>query len=283
MPGTVVLVTDSTASLPDPVVAERRIVVVPLQVVVGARAMDEGAATRASVAEALRAFDPVSTSRPAPESFAAAYAEAVRAGATSVVSVHLSAQLSGTCESARTAAARAGVPVEVVDSRQIGLATGFAVLAAADAVDAGADAAGAAEAARTRAAATASYFYVDTLEYLRRGGRVGAAAAVVGAALAVKPLLTVRDGSVRPLEKVRTAGRALSRIEELAVEAAGTSAAVDVGVQHLGAPGRAAQLAERLRVRLPRARLVWEQEVSAVIGAHIGPGAVAVVVSPHPS
>ncbi len=281
MSGTVALVTDSTASLPERVVAERGVTVVALQVVVGARAMDESDATQATVAEALRAFDPVSTSRPAPEAFSAAYAEAARAGATSVVSVHLSARLSGTYDSAQSAAKDADVPVEVVDSGQIGLATGFAVLAAADAIDAGADASTVADAARTRAAAAASYFYVDTLEYLRRGGRIGAAAALVGAALAVKPLLTVRDGSVQPLEKVRTAGRALTRIEDLAVAAAGSSV-VDIGVQHLGARPRAAHLAERLRVRLPHARLVWQHEVSAVIGAHVGPGTVAVVVSPHP-
>lgn len=280
MSGRVALVTDSTASLPDAVVDARGIVVVPLQVVVGDRAVDEGRACRDTLAEALRAFVPVSTSRPSPDAFAAAYARAVAAGAEAVVSVHLSAELSGTHDSALAAAAGAAVPVQVVDSRQIGLATGFTVLAAADAVAAGADAAEAAAVVRRRAAITSSYFCVDTLEYLRRGGRIGAAAALLGTALAVKPLLTVRDGRVEPLEKVRTAGRALARIEELAVAAAGTDV-VDVGVQHLGASGRAAQLAGRLRARLPRAALLWEQEVSAVVGAHIGPGALAVVVSPH--
>ena len=279
--GRVAIVTDSTASLPAEVAARRGIFVVPLRVVVGARALEEGsAATHHAVARALAAFEPVSTSRPAPAAFSTAYAAASDAGAESIVSIHLSSHMSGTYESALAAARGADAPVEVVDSAQIGLATGFAVLAAADATDAGADAGAAADAACARADACASYFYVDTLEYLRRGGRLGAAVALLGSALAVKPLLTVSGGRVEPLEKVRTTGRALARIEELAVEAAG-SGEVDVGVQHLAAGPRAAELAARLRQRLPRARLVWELEVGAVVGAHVGPGAVAVVVAPH--
>ena len=101
------------------------------------------------------------------------------------------------------------------------MGTGFAVLAAADAVDGGADATEAAAAARARAAATTSLFYVDTLEYLRRGGRMGAAAALLGSALSVKPILRIEDGKVGPFERVRTSGKALARLEELAVEAAG--------------------------------------------------------------
>lgn len=278
----VALVTDSTACLPDDVVRQHGILVVPLQVVIGDRAVDEGTGgSQETVARALRSFQSVSTSRPAPEVFRETYRKAVAAGAEAIVSVHLSASLSGTYDSAVAAAADAGVDVEVVDTAQIGLATGFAVLAAARALAAGADAGTAATAACDRADACASYFYVDTLEYLQRGGRIGAAAALVGAALAVKPLLTVRDGEVQLLEKVRTAGRALARIEELAVEAAGAGP-VYVAVQHLRAPARAAQLTARLRQRLPKAEVLWEQEVTAVIGAHVGPGAVAVVVSPEP-
>ena len=105
-----------------------------------------------------------------------------------------------------------------------GVGTGFAALTAVDVLEAGGDGRGGGEAARARAEASRSLFYVDTLEYLRRGGRIGAAAALFGGALSVKPLLQIDDGKVATLEKVRTSARALSRLEELAVEAAGEAA-----------------------------------------------------------
>ncbi|HEX6149082.1 DegV family protein [Nocardioides sp.] len=282
-----VLVTDSTASLPPEVTEARGIVVVPLQVVIGATSYDEGVggATPALVAEALREFRPVSTSRPAPEVVRAVYEQVAAGGATEIVSVHLSGDMSGTFESAQLAARDAPVPVHTVDTRQVGIAAGFAVLAAADVLDAGGGAAEAADAARARAAGTTSLFYVDTLEYLRRGGRIGAAAALLGGALAVKPLLTISEGRVASLEKVRTAGRALARLEELAVAAAGERP-VDVGVAHLAADERAAQLAERLGARLVdnlEGRDILCGEVGAVLGAHVGPGMLAVCVSPTPA
>lgn len=280
----VALVTDSTASLPPELARQHDVAVVPLQVVIGARSYDEGTedgVTPELLAEALRAWTPVSTSRPNPEVFLEAYERLAAAGATAIVSVHLSAELSGTCESAQVAAARAAVPVLVVDSRQVGISTGFAVLAAADARDDGADARGVADAARRQAESTTSLFYVDTLEYLRRGGRMGATAALVGSALAVKPILAVEDGRVGPRERVRTAAKALARLEELAVEAAGDGP-VRVAVAHLANPVRAEQLAEHLGERLAgqlESRGVLVGEIGAVLGAHVGPGMVAVSVA----
>ena len=280
----IVVVTDSTASLPPKVVAERGIVVVPLQVVIGADVLDEGSegATPELVAEALREFRPVSTSRPSPSVMLEVYERAAREGATAVVSIHLSGDMSGTFESAQLAAREASIPVTAVDTRQVGIATGYAVLAAAEVLDEGGSAEDAAEAARTRAAASSSLFYVDTLEYLRRGGRIGAAAALFGGALSVKPLLTIEDGVVATLEKVRTAARALSRLEELAALAADEQQ-VDVCVAHLASPDRAGQLTERLTERLAEnlsGREVWCGELGAVLGAHVGPGMLAVCVAP---
>jgi DegV family protein with EDD domain len=283
---TVALVTDSTAMLAAGVAAERGIRVVPLQVVVGATSYQEGVdeqATPAMVADALRDWSPVSTSRPTPAMFAEAYRAAAAEGAEEVLSVHLSADLSGTFESARLAAREAPVPVRTVDTRQLGMATGFAVLTAADVLDAGGSADKAAEAALARAEGTTSLFYVDTLEYLRRGGRIGLAGALLGSALAVKPLLGIEDGRIVPREKVRTAGRALNRLEELALAAA-EDRPVDVAVAHLANPDRAAALAERLREALAdrlEGREVVVGEVGAVLGAHVGPGMVAVVVAPR--
>src|SRR6195952_2159514 len=178
----VALVTDPTASLPAATGAARGITVVPLQVVIGASAYDEGVdeqVTPQLLAEALKEWVPVSTSRPNPDAILEVYEALASQGYDEIVSVHISAELSGTFESAQLAARRASVPVTPVDSRQVGMGTGFAVLAAADAIDAGADAAKAAAAARGRAQQTTSLFYVDTLEYLRRGGRMGAAAGMV--------------------------------------------------------------------------------------------------------
>ena len=283
-PATTALVTDSTASLPPQQAAERCITVVPLQVVIGGTAYDEGGedgVTPEMLAEALKAWTPVSTSRPNPEAMLETYERLAAEGATEIVSVHISAELSGTFESAQLAARRSPIPVTPVDSRQVGMGTGYAVLAAADAIDAGADAAAAGRAARTRAANTTSLFYVDTLEYLRRGGRMGAAAALVGSALAVKPILKVDDGRVGPFERVRTSSKALARLEELAVEAAGEKQ-VDVAVAHLASSDRATQLATRLGERLEAGlggRDVSVGEIGAVLGAHVGPGMVAVCVS----
>jgi DegV family protein with EDD domain len=282
----IALVTDSTAMLPASLAAEREITVVPLQVVIGAASYDEGVdaeATPDTIAEALRTFTPVSTSRPTPATFLAAYERAAAEGAEAVLSVHLSGEVSGTFESAQLAARDASVPVLTVDTRQLGMATGYAVLAAADVRDAGGPVEEAAGAALARASATTSLFYVDTLEYLRRGGRIGAAAAVLGSALAVKPLLSLTDGRIAPLEKVRTTARALTRLEELAVAAA-EDRQVDVADAHLAAAARAEGLADRLRTRLAaklRGREVFVGEVGAVIGAHVGPGMVAVVVAPR--
>jgi DegV family protein with EDD domain len=280
----VALVTDSTASLPAGVAAERGITVIPLQVVIGATSYDEGVeggATPEMLAEALHAWTPVSTSRPNPDEMLEVYEKLAAEGATEIVSIHLSGELSGTFESAQLAARKAPVPVLAVDSRQVGMGTGFAVLSACEARDAGGDAGAVAAAARRRVSLTTSLFYVDTLEYLRRGGRVGAAAAFVGSALAVKPILRIDDGRVTPYERVRTAGKALSRLEELAVDAAG-SAPVDVAVAHLASPERGATLAERLGQRLGaglEGRPVHLGEIGAVLGAHVGPGMVAVVVA----
>lgn len=287
MSGRTVVVTDSTASLPPDVAVERGIVVVPLQVVIGATVYDEGpeGATPQMVAEALREFRPVSTSRPPPAYLAEVYAGAAAEGATEILSVHLSAEMSGTHESALLAAKESPVPVTVVDSRQVGVATGYAALSAADVLAAGGDLADAAEAARRRAESATTLFYVDTLEYLRRGGRIGAAAAILGGALSVKPLLRIEDGRVVNLDRVRTSARALSRMEDLIVQAAGERP-VDVCVSHLANPDRARELAERLAARLDgnlEGRDVWCGEIGAVLGAHVGPGMVAVCVAPLPS
>jgi DegV family protein with EDD domain len=277
----VALVTDSTAYLPDEAVARHGIDVVPLSVVVGDQVLAEGIeVTPGDVADALRRKVQVTTSRPNPEAFAAAYRAAAERGAEGVVSLHLSAELSGTYEAAVLAAEAAEIPVRVVDTRMVAMALGYCVLTAAEVAGNGGGVDEVATAAEKRAGATTGFFYVDTLEYLRRGGRIGAARAMLGSALAVKPLLHLSGGRIEPLEKVRTSSRAIARLEEIAIHQAGMGE-VDLAVHHLAAEAGARQLAERLRERIPGLRELYVGEVGAVIGAHVGPGLLAVVVSPR--
>ena len=220
----------------------------------------------------------VRTSRPTPAEFARVYRAT---GATDVVSVHLSGALSGTVEAAVLAArevAPEGIAVRVVDARTIAMGLGFAVLAAAEAAQAGRPPEQVEERARQVARRSRLLFYVDTLEHLRKGGRIGAAAALLGTALSVKPLLHVVDGAIAPLERVRTSARAVARMLDLAVEEAEDDP-VDVAVHHLAAPERAGQMAEQLRARVPDLRSLHVSEVGAVVGAHVGPGLLGVVVS----
>ena len=282
----VAIVTDSTAYLPVDLVARQGIWVVPLHVVVGGQQFSEGVdVTTAEVAAALRRFTPVSTSRPPPQAFLDVYEAAAASGAEAVVSVHISSDMSGTFESATLAASQSPIPVEVVDSRSMGMAMGYAVLSAAQAAQQGQDAKTVAAIAGSRAEAATVIFYVDTLEYLRRGGRIGAASALLGSALAIKPLLALSDGHIKAIEKVRTSARALSRLEELALQAADAAgeSGVDIAVHHLDSQTRAHDLADRLRTRVPSTATVVLVELGAVVGAHVGPGTIAVAVSPRPS
>ncbi|MFE2579398.1 DegV family protein [Streptomyces sp. NPDC059378] len=275
----VAIVTDSTAYLPPRTTERHGITTVPLTVVIGGQALEEGTeiSTR-SLAQALQKRRPVTTSRPSPEQFAQTYRRIAESGATDIVSLHLSAELSGTYDAAVVAAREAPVPVRVVDTGMVAMALGFCALAAARAAESGGTVDEAVTAAEKRAAGTSAYFYVDTLDFLRRGGRIGAAQALLGSALAVKPLLQLEDGRIGPLEKVRTAAKAIARIEEIVADRAG-SACVDIAVHHLDAPDRASALADRLRTRLPGLADLHVSEVGAVIGAHTGPGLLGVVVS----
>jgi len=290
----VAVVTDSTASLPAQAAARAQIFVVPLQVVIDDVSRPEAtpggrgdAVTPAAVAAALRAGRRVTTSRPTVEVFAATYAGLAARGCPAVVSVHLSGAMSGTVEAAEAAAASAPVPVSVVDTRTLGMATGFAALAAARAARSGATAAEVSAAARDCAALATTWFSVATLDHLRRGGRIGVAAAVLGSALSVKPLLTVRDGAIIAAERVRTASRAVARLEELSLAALAAAAdshpLVDVAVHHLEDRAGAERLAAGLGDRVRTGGEVVVAEVSAVLGVHVGPGTLGVVVAPRPN
>jgi DegV family protein with EDD domain len=275
----VAIITDSGASLPAEVAARRGVIVVPQQISLGDQSGDEEDLPPEQLAAALRAGVKVSTSPPPTPAFFWAYQDAIAGGAEEIVSLHLSERLSATCEMARAAAAQVRVPVRVVDSGILGMGLGFAALAAAEAAERGASSDEVIAVINRRLAANLGLMYVDTLEYLRRGGRIGAARAWLGTALGIKPLLGLKNGEVAPVERIRGDDRAIARLADLARVHAGRRL-VDVAVEHYDAAGPAMRLATRLQAQIPFRRTFFLAQISSVIGVHTGPGSVGVSVSP---
>lgn len=278
------VVTDSAAALPREWVealADGRLSVIPMPVMVGEEIYGEGEDDIAeTIAVALASGQSVKTSRPSPGQFEQAYRAALERGFEAVVSIHISGELSGTADSARLAAGRVGIPVEVVDSRTVGMAQGMGVQSAVEAAAIGLSAAEVRSSAEERLAHTKVYFYVPSLEQLRRGGRIGTAASLLGTMFSIKPLLGVEDGRIIPLEKVRSAARAVARMEELVAADVGKRAAgkARLAVHHFGNAGEAEQLAGRLSASLDGVAPVQISSLPAVLAAHAGLGVLAVIV-----
>ncbi|PJI93340.1 DegV family protein [Luteimicrobium subarcticum] len=270
------VVTDSTASLPPELRAGA--IVVPLTVVVDGTSGREGEDIDADeIAAALASGARVSTSQPPRAAFEAAYAQAAAGGATGVVSVHLSGELSGTVHQAAAAAATAALPVRVVDSRTSGLALGFAVRQGALAAAEGAAGDDVARRAVRVAASSRAIFMVDSLDHLRRGGRISAPAAALGTVLGVRPLLRVRDGRIEVVQRVRTRAAAVDRLVGVAVESAGRRVSPLLAVHHVGPPELAFETARELEEQTGCQVVV--SPLSAVLAAHVGPGTLAIVVA----
>jgi DegV family protein with EDD domain len=278
------VVTDSAAALPAEWSAglsgDGRLAVIPMPVMVGEEIYGEGEDDISeTIALALASGTSVKTSRPSPGQFEQAYLAAERRGYEAVVSVHISGGLSGTADAARLAATRVGIPVNVVDSGTVGMALGMAVQEGVRAAATGAGAAEVAAAAADQASRTKVYFYVPSLEQLRRGGRIGAAASLWGTMLAIKPILAVDGGKIIPLEKVRSAARAVARLEEIvASDASNRPDGVRLAVHHFGNPAEAESLAARLAAAVPHCPPVQISSLPAVLAAHAGLGVLAVIV-----
>ncbi|MCY0903747.1 DegV family protein [Arthrobacter sp. H14-L1] len=286
----VAVITDSASGLPPDWASslphDGRLTIVPMPVLVGTEIFGEGADDLAEpIAVALAAGRPVKTSRPSPGQFERAYLAAKSAGFAAAVSVHISGGLSGTVEAARLAASRVDFPVEVIDSRTAGMAQGFGVQGALLAASAGLDAAGVVRAAGEELAASRIYFYVPSLDQLRRGGRIGTAASWLGTVFAIKPLLSIQDGKIVPLEKVRSAGRAIARLEELVLAdvAARPAGAAKAAIHHFGNESQAREFAQRLRTAAPELAEVDITPLPAVLAAHAGLGVLAVIVGGPPT
>ena len=271
--------TDSTASIPVEVADQLGISTIQQELQIGEERNDERRVPHEDLAQAMRDAVPVDTAPPPPPAFFWTYLDATSAGAEAILSVHLSEELSRTCESARTAANDVNTPVHVVDSRMTGLSLGYAVIAAAEAASAGATVEGVRAVLDQRRRSTTQLMYVDTLEYLRRGGRIGRAQAALGQALSVKPVLILNDGTLDQHARGMGTDRALNKAIATAVDRADRKP-VDLGVEHFQTPERAEYALAELQRRIPQVRRSIVAESSGVLGAHTGPGALGITVSP---
>jgi DegV family protein with EDD domain len=273
------IVTDSTCYLPTEVVAEFGIEVVPLQVISNGVAFNEvGGITVDEVAIALRAGKSVTTSRPNPEVFVAAFEKLHRAGHESIVSAHISSELSGTYESAVLASRKVSFPVDVVDSRGIAMMLGFAVQAGAKLANAGGSHAEVLDLIQRKCAGASIIFYVDSLEFLEKGGRITAMQARMGASMNLKPLLYMINGKVAQQELVRSSEKSIARMIEIVTAAARIKS--EIAVHHVEALDAANNVASQLK-ELTGVESISVTSAGAVVGTHVGPGALAVVVSPQ--
>lgn len=280
------IVTDSAAALPGEWLADAcargGLSVVPMPVMIAGNIYGEGIDHLDDVlALALVEGQNIQTSRPSPGQFERVYRMLGERGYTAVVSIHISSGLSGTADAAKLAAARVDVPVEVVDSRSVGMGQGFAVQQALSVAESGASLAQTAAAAVQAVADTSVLFYVPSLDQLRRGGRIGAAASWFGTVFAIKPILALSGGVVVPLERVRSAPRAVARLEERSAQdfQRRYPATRSWAVHHFGNEEPARQLSLRLAARVPGAAAPQLTPLPAVLAAHAGLGVLAVIVA----
>ena len=276
MAGSIAIVTDSTADLPSPLARTRSISIVPLTLNFEGRSLLDGVDIRPSefYRKLPNATTHPTTSQPSAGRFAEAYSELL-ADHSDVISIHISEKLSGTYASAVQGAEMTDSKrVHVIDSQLVSMSLGLLTLAASEMVSRGDAALSIVERVSSMREQVQTYFSVATLEFLRRGGRIGRASAMLGSVLQVKPVLCIRDGLVTPLERVRTFDRALNRVVELTREVdRGKGLCVIVG--HADAEADAERVARELE---PHCETLMIQPLGPVVGAHAGPGVVGVGV-----
>lgn len=275
--GRVGIVCDSTCDLGPERLSDVDIVMVPLRVTFGDETLlDWLDVTPARFYELLSSAPTLpKTSQPSPADFARVYRELAEAGCDGVVSVHLSAAVSGTIESAVLASGMVDVPVRVVDTRSTNVGLSLAVLAAAEARDLGSSLDEVESAARTVADSMTTLFALDTLEYLVKGGRAGKAQGLAASLLSIKPVLTFgADGVIAPYKKVKGTRKAILEIADAVAAAGAEGATVRVGILQGEAPDLASELREAIDATGVAWDLVTTNTVGAVIGTYTGPRAV---------
>jgi DegV family protein with EDD domain len=273
----VAVVTDSTAYIPDELLKQYNITVAPQILIWGDETFQDGVDIqpnefyrRLSTAKVMP-----STSQVSPATLKTIF-EKLLEESYDVLSIFLSAKLSGTIASAIQAKdmlPKAKDKIVIVDSNSTAMAMGFIVLTAARAAKAGEKLAECTKLAEEAYAHTGVFFAVETLEFLRRGGRIGGAQALLGTALNIKPVLELRDGRVESIEKVRTKSKALDRIVELVVEKVAGRTPVRLATLHANAEAEARTTLEKISAQLHPIESIFAG-VSPVIGTHAGPGTV---------
>jgi len=267
------IVTDSSAGLPRDLLEAYNIEVVPLKVHFGETTYREGEDLDNEQFYQLlsQAEQLPTTSQPSAGEFYEVYSR-LTANGDSVISIHISSKMSGTCQSAM--AAKAMLPqadITVIDTLSASMGHGMIVLAAAEAAREGKSRDEVVALAERLIKGIQIVFIVDTLEYLQKGGRIGGAAAFIGTLLNVKPLLEIRDGRVEALEKVRSRKKAVQRSLEILAERFDGQSPLRMAILHARCPEEAEMLAQRVRELFACSRL-YLAELSPVIGTHAGPG-----------
>jgi len=276
------IVTDSSAGLPRDLVESYGIEVVPLKVHFGKTTYREG--ENLEIGEFYRLLSQAkqlpTTSQPSAGEFYEVYSPLTARG-DSVLSIHISSKLSGTCQSAL--AARDMLPeadITVIDTLSVSAGHGMIVLAAAEALQKGKSRDEVIALIERVIKAIQIVFVVDTLEYLQKGGRIGGAAALAGSLLNLKPLLEIRDGRVEPLARVRSRKKALRRALEVLAERFPEQDSFRMAVLHAQCPEEAEHLAQEVREQFGCPN-PYMAEISPVIGTHCGPGTLGVAGYPE--
>lgn len=274
----VAVVTDSTSSLTPAIGREYGIAVAPIYVTFGTRTYRDGVDLDSeSFYRLLRESEELpTTAQPTAGDFVQIYT-ALSEEAEAIVSIHISHEMSATLDLALTARKQLPqVPIHLIDSRSVSMGLGLMAIAAARAAAAGQDAAQVVRLVEGLIPKMNIIFTVETLDYLRKGGRIGRAAALVGSALRIKPVLQVEEGEVGPLERPRTRRRAVRRLLDLMGQRVGASQTVHAAVLHCDVPDEAEALAEQVAARFDCVELLTT-DAGPIIGTHAGPGTLGVV------
>ncbi|WP_067974548.1 DegV family protein [Mycolicibacter icosiumassiliensis] len=275
----VVIVTDSSACLPREARDRWGIRTVPLHILLDGTDLRDGVD---DVPADIYARERVTTSGAGPEELAEVYRNALGYSAGSgVVAVHISSALSGTFGTAEQVASQIGPGVRVIDSKSAAMGTGFAALAAARAAADGADLHGVAAAADAAVQRGHAYMVVQRLDNLRRSGRIGSAAAWLGTALSLKPLLAVEDGKLVLAQRIRTVSKAVASMIDRVCDVVGDRSAA-LAVHHVANPQGAQEVAGALAERLPVCAPAVITSLCPTLALHVGAGAVAVCVDVDP-